>query len=62
VIEHAIDGFEILLGLVVQFLRFLLELLKSTLGIYVDGIFGVFADVELGFNLLRCLFQVEKKC
>lgn len=33
-----------------------LELLESAFGVDVDGIFGVFADIELVFELLRRLY------
>lgn len=34
-----------------------LELLEPALGVDVDGIFGVFANVELGPELLRSLWE-----
>ena len=33
-------------------LGLLLEFLESPLGIHINGIFGVFADVEFGLELL----------
>ena len=33
-----------------------LELLESSLGVDVDSIFGVYANIELVFELLRCLY------
>ena len=50
--ESTIDGIKILLRLIVKSLRFLLEFLESPLGVHVDSIFGVFADVEFGLELL----------
>jgi hypothetical protein len=36
-----------------ELLGFLLELIEATLGIGIDGILGVFTDVELDLELLR---------
>lgn len=48
-----INGVEVLLRLIVQLPGLLLELLKASLGIGIDGILGLFADVELDLELLR---------
>ena len=53
--EHAIDGLEVLFGLIVELLGLSLEFLETTLGIDVDSIFGMLADVEIGLELLRGL-------
>lgn len=50
--EHAIDGLEVLFGLVVELLGLSLEFLETTFGIDVDSIFGMLADVEFGLELL----------
>jgi hypothetical protein len=55
VLQHAVDGLEVLFRLIVQLLRLGLEFLESTLRVAVDWIFRVFANVELGFELLRRL-------
>lgn len=44
---------KILLRLIVEFLGFLLEFLESALRIAVDGVLGVLANVEPGFERLR---------
>lgn len=54
-VHHAIDGLEVLLALVVELLGFRLQLLEAPFGVDKDGIFGVFADVKLVLELLRCL-------
>jgi hypothetical protein len=54
-LEHVIDGLEILGTLLVEVLRLGLELLEPALRVDVDGIFGVLADVEFSLELLRCL-------
>jgi hypothetical protein len=58
VVQHGVDGLKVFLRLIVQLLRLLLELFEAPLGIDVDGILGVLADVELGLELLRCLLRV----
>lgn len=47
-----INGIEVFLRLIVKFLGLLLEFLEPTFGIAVDGILGMFADVELGLERL----------
>lgn len=47
-----INGIEVFLGLIVKPLCLLFEFLEPTFGITVDGILGVFADVELGLERL----------
>jgi hypothetical protein len=56
VVQHGVYGLKVFFGFVVQLLRLVLELLEAPLGVDVDGIFGIVADVELGLELLRCLF------
>jgi hypothetical protein len=58
VVKHAIDGLKVLFGFIVQLLGLLLELLESALGIDVDGVLGVLAEVELCFECLRRLRMV----
>jgi hypothetical protein len=48
-----VDGRKVLLGLIVELLGLLFKLIKSALGIGIDSIFGVLANVELDFELLR---------
>jgi hypothetical protein len=61
VVEHAVDGLKVLLGLIVQVLGLGLELLEAAFGVDVDGILGVLANVELGLELLRRLRQVVRQ-
>jgi hypothetical protein len=53
--EHGVDGVKILFRLIVQVLCLGFELLEPALGVYVDGILGDLAKIELGLELLRCL-------
>jgi hypothetical protein len=46
VVEHAIDGLEVFLGLIVELLCLLFQLLEASLGVDVYGVFGVLANVE----------------
>jgi hypothetical protein len=55
VVEHAVDGLEVFSALIVQAFCFGLEVGKAALRVDVDGVFGVLANVELGFYLLRRL-------
>jgi hypothetical protein len=55
VAEHAVDGLEVLFGLIVELFGLLLELLEAPLGVDVDGVLGVLADIEPGSELLRRL-------
>jgi hypothetical protein len=55
VVEHAVDGLEILFGLIMQLLGLGLKLLETTFGVNVDGILCALANVELGLELLRRL-------
>lgn len=61
-VHHAVDSLEILFALVVQFLGLGLELLEAPFGIDENGIFGMLADVELVFDLLRCLSMLVSVC
>lgn len=54
-VEHAVDGLEILFGLIMQLLGLGLKLLETTFGVNVDGILCALANVELGLELLRRL-------
>jgi hypothetical protein len=56
VVEHAIDGLEVFLGLIMEPLGLGLELLEAALGVDVDGVLGVLADVELVLELLGRLY------
>lgn len=47
-----INGGEIFLGFIVEFLGFLLQLVEATLGIGIDSVLGVFTEVELDLELL----------
>jgi hypothetical protein len=47
-----IDGGEVFLGLIVELLGLFLKLIEATFGIGIDGIFGMFTDVELDLELL----------
>lgn len=47
-----IDGIEVLLGLIVQFLGLLFEFLKPPLSVQVDRVLGMLANIELGLELL----------
>lgn len=51
-VKHGVDGIEISLGLIVKLFGLGFELLEATFGINVDRVFGVFAYVELGLELL----------
>ena len=51
-VRDTIDGVEVLFGLLAEFLGFMFEFLEAAFGIEIDGVFGVFAEVELGFKLL----------
>lgn len=55
-VEHAINGIEILLALIVEALGLDLKLMETSLCIDEDGIFGMLADVKLGLKLLWRLF------
>jgi len=61
VAEHAVDGLEVLFGLIVELLGLRLELLEAALGVDVDGVLGLLADVEFLLELLRCLHARRKK-
>lgn len=56
-VQHAIDGFEILFRLIVELFGFGLEFLETALGIDIDCILGVLADVEPLLELLRRLYS-----
>jgi hypothetical protein len=47
-----VDGIKVFLGFIVEAFSLGLQLLKPSLGVNVDGILGVFADVELELELL----------
>jgi hypothetical protein len=53
--EHAIDGFEVLFGFIVEFLGFGFEFLEASFGIDINSIFSMLPDVELLLELLRSL-------
>lgn len=48
-----IDGVEVFLRLIMQFLGLLFEFLEASFGVTVDDILGVFTDIELGLERLR---------
>lgn len=56
-----IDGIKVFLGFVMQFLGLGLQLLKPPLGVNVDGILGMFANVELELQLLWCSSKAFSK-
>jgi hypothetical protein len=60
VLEHAVDGVEVLFAFIAKALRLGLELLESALRVDVDGIFCVLAKVEFYFELLRCLQRCQQ--
>ena len=49
---RTVDSFKVLFRFIVELLGFLLELIEATLGVGIDGILGVFTDVELDLELL----------
>jgi hypothetical protein len=54
--KHAIDGLKVLFGFIVEFLCFLFEFLETALGVDVDGVLGLLAEIEL---LLECLRRLR---
>lgn len=48
-----IDSIEVFLRVIMELLRFFLELLESSLGIEINSVLGVFANIEARFKLLR---------
>lgn len=58
--EHSVDGVEVLFAFIVEVLGLGFELLKPPLRVNIDRIFCVLADVELGLELLRCLWSWER--
>lgn len=55
-IEHPVDSLEVLLAFIVEVLGLGFQLLEPPLGVDIDGIFRMLADIELGFELLRRLW------
>lgn len=49
-----VDSVKILLGVIVEFLGFPFQFLKSSLSVNVDRILGVFSKIEARFERLRC--------
>jgi len=60
--HHAIDGVEIFLRFIVQFLGLGFQLLEAPLGIYVDCIFRVLSKIEFRFELLGRLPWCQSLC
>lgn len=58
-IEHPINGLEVLFALIMEMLGLGFQLLEPPLSVDVDGIFCMLSDVELGLELLRRLWFME---
>lgn len=54
-VQHVVDGLEVLFALIVQLLGLGLQLLEAAFRVYVDGILRVLSNVELVLECLRRL-------
>lgn len=52
VVEYVVDGFEVFFVFIVEVFGFGFKFLELLFGIDIDGVFGVFVDIEFCFELL----------